>query len=397
MGHGAAFAWRGPADIFREHAALSGTDNPGTRLFDISALSTLTDSAYATMPPVRWPRPAKYIARSRLFADGRFPTQTGRAALVPTPPRGPAHAPGALYPLVLITGRIRDQWHTMTRTGRAPRLFRHIGEPFLSVHPEDTDLPDNSLVRIESAWGTGILRLRHDYGMRRGTVFAPMHWTAAFCAAGRINAAVNPATDLISGQPEFKHTPVRLAQAAMDWHAFALTRREFAPAAPFTAKIPLDGPVWRYELAGTGPAAGAHAALLDALGGAAPWMALRDPTAAVYRAAQIADGQLQACLFTGPDHALPSRDWLISLFAQPALAAADRRALLAARRPGGAAPEPPICVCMGVGAGAIRAAITGGCRDVAAVGAATKAGTNCGSCKPEIAGILAAMRVPEPA
>ncbi len=89
LGHGAAFAWRNAADIFREHAALSGTGNDGTRLFDISALARLTDADYAAMAPTRWPRPAKTIPLSRLFARGGFPTPTGRARMVPTPPRPP--------------------------------------------------------------------------------------------------------------------------------------------------------------------------------------------------------------------------------------------------------------------------------------------------------------------
>ena len=121
-------------------------------------------------------------------------------------------------------------------------------------------------------------------------------------------------------------------------------------------------------------AADAHAGLVAALGGPDGWMALRDPAGAVFRAALVVGGRLEACVFAGPDHALPPRDWLMALFAQDRLDPGERRALLAGRRADGAAPEPPVCVCMGVGAGAIRAAIAAGCGDVAAVGAATKAG-----------------------
>jgi assimilatory nitrate reductase catalytic subunit len=404
MGFGAAFAWRSAADIFREHAALSGTGNDGARLFDIGALAELTDAEYGAMQPARWPRPAKTIPRSRLYGDGRFSTPSGRARMVPTPPRGPANPPGAAFPLALMTGRVRDQWHTMTRTGKAPRLFRHIGEPFLLVHPDDAagppggGLADGALAVVESAWGQGVLRVRLDYGMRRGAVFAPMHWTSRFCAAGRVNGAVNPAVDPVSGQPEFKHTPVRIGPAAMAWHGFVLSRTtlaEAAVAAPWFATIPLDDGVWRYELAGQGEAGGAHAGLVAAMGGPAGWMTLRDPAGAVFRAARVVDGRLQACVFAGPDHALPSRDWLVSLFARDRLEPDDRRTLLAGRRADGAAPEPPVCVCMGVGAKAIRAAVAAGCDSVAAVGANTTAGTNCGSCKPEIAAILASMQVRE--
>ena len=397
LGHGAAFGWRGTADIFREHAALSGTGNDGSRLFDISALAGLSDADYATMAPTRWPRPAKRIALSRLFGRGGFSTPDGLARMVPTPPRPPAHAVSAEWPLVLLTGRVRDQWHTMTRTGKAARLFRHIPEPVLSLHPDDLPaLADGDLAVVESAWGSGTLRVRHDRGLRRGTVFAPMHWTAAFCAGGRVNAAVNPATDPISGQPEFKHTPVRVRRAAMAWHGFAMARRSLGPqAAPWCAVIPLEGQVWRHELAGGGSAAEAHAGTVAALGGPDGWMSLRDPAAGVFRSARVQDGRLDCCVFTGPDHDLPRRDWLMELFARDVIEPMERRALLAGRRADGVAPEPSICVCMGVGEGAIRAAIRGGCDSVEAVGRATTAGTNCGSCKPEIGAILSAMRVAE--
>lgn len=398
LGHGHAFAWQSPADVFREHAALSGYGNDGTRLFDISALANLTDAQYEALQPSRWPRPAKRIAVSRLFGRGGFPTPSGRARMVPTPYHPPAHAVSADWPLALITGRLRDQWHTMTRTGKAARLFRHIPEPELSIHPDDRpDLLDGDLAVVESAWGSGTLRVRHDRGLRRGTVFAPMHWTLEFCGGGRVNSAVNPATDRVSGQPEFKHTPVRVTRAAMDWHGFALARHRLTPAVAWHAAIPLDDGVWRYELAGTGTPANAYAALVESFGGPDGWMALRDPAAGVFRAARLHGGRLMACVFTGPNHKLPPRDWLMALFAQDQIEPAERRVLLAGRRPDGAAPEPPICVCMGVGAGAIRAAILDGCTSVDAVGRATKAGTNCGSCRPEIGAILSSLRIPIPA
>jgi len=393
LGHGRAFAWTGTADIFREHARLSGTGNDGARLFDIGALASLTDAEYAAMKPLRWPRPAKRIPLSRLFGKGGFSTPSRRARMVPTVPRPPAHATSESFPLALMTGRVRDQWHTMTRTGKAPRLFRHIGEPFLSVHPDDAaGLADGGLAQVDSAWGGRMLRVRHDRGQRRGTVFAPMHWTARFCGAGRINTAVNPASDPISGQPEFKHTPVRIAPAVLGWHGFALSRRPLGvDLAPWCAVIPGER-VWRHELAGAGSAADAHATLTRRLGGPATWMTLRDAAGAVFRSAALEDGRLLACVFTGPDHLLPPRDWLMDLFARDRIDPAERRVLLAGRPAGGAMPEPPVCVCMGVGTGVIRAAIAAGCGTVAAVGLATTAGANCGSCRPEIAGLIGSLQ-----
>ncbi len=399
LGHATAFAWRGPADIFREHAALSGLDNHGARRFDISALRHLTDAGYQAMRPTRWLCPEGLAhPPERLFADGRFMTADGRARLVPTPPRAPVNATDARYALALNTGRLRDQWHTMTRTGKAARLMAHTPEPLLTAHPADTPgMADGSLVRVTAAEGGAVLRLRHDPSQRRGVVFAPMHWTDRFSPAGRINQVVNAAVDPISGQPELKHTPVALSPFAAAWHGFALTReRPSAAPAPWWTTLPAAPGVWRTELAGFGPAVEAFAGLRAALGPDQAWMQLTDPAAASFRAALLRNGRLEACVFLGREPALPARDWLVGCFDHATLPQAARRALLAGREPGAATAEPPVCVCLGIGAAAIAAAIASGCDTVEAVGAATRAGTNCGSCRPEIRIALAAQ-TPVPA
>jgi assimilatory nitrate reductase catalytic subunit len=382
MGFGEAFAWAGPADIFREHAALSGAGNTGQRVFDISGLANISDAAYDGLRPTRWPCPAAGPTAARLMAQG--------GTLVPTPLRDPARPRSADYPLVLNTGRIRDQWHTMTRTGKSPRLHAHLPEPFLSIHPEDAaGLIDGALVMVEAPTGRAVLRARIDLGQRPGDVYAAMHWTDRFCPAGRINPVVNAATDPVSFQPELKHTPVRILPYPAAWHGFLITRAALgAELAAWCAMFPA-GAAWRHELAGQNAAAEAFAALRSACTARGAWIVLQDATAGLFRAALVEDGRLEAVLFIGPDHDLPPRDWLVSLFAVERIALSDRRALLAGRPASGEMPEPPVCVCFGVGARALRAAIDAGCTSVEAIGAATRAGTNCGSCRPEIRTLLA--------
>ncbi len=136
MGWHGAFAWDGPASVFREHAALSGVANEGRRLFDISALAALDDTAYDALEPVRWPCPAGSAAEGgRLFARGGFATADGRARVVPTPYQG--RPDQGEMPFLLNTGRVRDQWHTMTRTGQVPALMAHTPEPLLAINPHD--------------------------------------------------------------------------------------------------------------------------------------------------------------------------------------------------------------------------------------------------------------------
>ncbi len=319
------------------------------------------------------------------------------------------HPPDAGFPLRLLTGRLRDQWHTMTRTGAVPRLMAHAPEPVLAVHPADAgDAPDGSLVAVESRWGRAVLRLRRDPGQPPGSVFAPMHWTDRFAPAARINATVNPAVDPVSGQPELKHTPVGLVAVPMAWHGFMLFREALPPdLADWAATLPASPGIWRHELAGLDPPAAAFARLRAAM--AQPyasladtaWMVLEDPAAGLHRAALLRDGRLLACGFLGPSPELPPRGWLVGLFAEAAIGGAARRALLAGRLAEGSAPSPTICVCHGVPLGRILAAIEAGSGSVAAVGEATLAGTGCGSCRPEIATMiatrLAAARPREPA
>ena len=390
LGHGASFAWRSSADVFREHASLSGWRNNGVRRFDISALAAMSDAEYAAMPPTRWPRPASGAAPERLLGDETCSHPGGALRAVPTPFRAPVNRTGPARPFALLTGRVRDQWHTMTRTGKTSRLFQHIPEPLLSIHPADADaLPDGSLAEVESDWGSAIFRVRHDSGLRRDTVFAPMHWSARFCGAAGVNRSVNPAADPVSGQPELKHTPVSVRSWPAQWHGFALSRTDLgATLADWCATIPGKA-AWRHELAGRDGAETAFARLLALSSGPGRWLTLLDTAAGTFRAARVADGALMAVVFLSASHVLPERDWLLSLFAEDAIGPDARRALLSGRPAAGIARDPAVCVCHGVGAGAIRAAIAAGCGSVLAVGAATRAGTNCGSCRPEIAALLA--------
>jgi assimilatory nitrate reductase catalytic subunit len=400
LGHGAAFAWRGSHEVFDEHARLTGLRTGKPRVFDISGLSGMSRAEYDAMEPVRWPVPSAGAAGGRVFADG-YPTPDGRPRLIPLRARPPENAVSDAAPMALLTGRLRDQWHTMTRTGLSPRLMRHAPEPFVGVHPDDAgDMADGSLATVATAHGMATLRVRLDPGMRRGDLFAPMHWTDEFAAGGRINPAVNPAVDPLSGQPELKHTPARIEAYAATWHGAVLSRAPLAMAwSGWRARWPLEGGVWRHELAGTGEPEAAFAMARDEAGGAGAWTSLRDAGAGSFRAARVLDGALQAVVMVAADRGLPDRDWLATRFAADGLSPADRRGLLAGRAADGTGEaDPAVCVCNGVGRGAVLRAIGAGASDVAEIGRRTAAGTGCGSCKPELASLLRAalalVRVP---
>ncbi|MHB8716902.1 MAG: molybdopterin oxidoreductase family protein, partial [Sulfuricaulis sp.] len=251
LGFSAAFDYANAADVFREYVALSGFENGGTRDFDISGLS---DADYASLVPVQWPVPdASNTGSARVFGDGRFFTPSGKAQLIALAPRPPCHAVDGEFPLVLNTGRVRDQWHTMTRTGKSPRLSRHTREPYGELHLQDAEklgVLEGDLVRVQSRWGEVIVRARVSRDQLSGSVFVPMHWNAQFASHGLVDAVVNPVVDPISGQPEFKHTPVRVSLYQPAWHGFALAREALdTRAVAFFVRT--NGKYFhRYELAG---------------------------------------------------------------------------------------------------------------------------------------------------
>ncbi|MBR0669380.1 nitrate reductase [Roseomonas hellenica] len=399
MGFSEAFAWTSPAAVFREHAALSGFENDGARIFDIGALATLTDAAYEALEPVRWPLPAGGSGEGgRLFARGGFPTPDGRARLVPLRWRPPAARPDAEFPLLLNTGRLRDQWHTMTRTGLSPRLMAHESAPFVALAPGDAariGAADGGLLRLTSAEGAALLRVAISRAQRPGEVFVPMHWTDAFSASGPVGRLVGAATDPVSGQPELKATPVRAEPVPVRWRGLLLHRRAVRPEGVHWSRVPA-GAGHALALDGTEPlpaALGEFAARLLDLPRTADWIELADPSRGAWRFAAMQDGRLEACLFlaAGPDGAarLPQGAALAALLGG-AVADAARGALLAGRSaPGGGVAERAICACFGVGVTTLRAAILDRrLMTTDAIGAALGAGTNCGSCLPEIREIL---------
>ncbi len=238
MGFAQGFDFDGPAAIFREHAALSGFDNNGTRDFDISAFAEISDADYDALAPFQWPRPAgaQPAASPIAFSPmAGFSPRPGAQISSPTPFRGLANPVDAAHPFVLNTGRIRDQWHTMTRTGRAQNLSQHIAEPFAELNPMDAarlGVETAGLVRLSNARGSVILRAQITDRQRRGSVFAPIHWTDEFASHARIDVLVAPVVDPISGQPESKATPVAVEAFDPAWYAFALTRQK--PDSPAT-------------------------------------------------------------------------------------------------------------------------------------------------------------------
>ncbi|MGD8567093.1 MAG: molybdopterin-dependent oxidoreductase [Gammaproteobacteria bacterium] len=404
MGYGAAFDYDGPGDIFREHAALSDYENNGTRDFDISAFGNITPQQYQHLSPTQWPvKSASANATTdigenrskRLFADARFFTATGRAQFIAIKPRPPANAPDDQYPLVLNTGRLRDQWHTMTRTGKTARLTSHEPEPFVTVNPRDAErynITDGGLATVASRRGDVVLQVRISADQQPGTAFIPIHWNRQFASNAGAGVLINPDVDPVSGQPEFKQTPVAVKPKAFAWRGFLLSRRELPiPDAAFWVRV-VGNKFKRYEMAGNSrPADWAQWSrqLLCQSDPEVNWVEYFDGNSN-YRGARLIGDKLESCIFISASGSLPSRQWLADLFSHDTLSDGDRASLLSGKPVSQQADiGHVVCACFGVGEQQILHAITEqGCGSVGCIGERLQAGTNCGSCIPELQVLL---------
>ena len=447
MGFADAFNYQCPVDIFREHAALSGFEN-GTeshpvRDFDISLLASLTNLQYDQLAPVQWPvNQHAPLGTPRLFTDQQFYTPTGKANFVPVQPRLPQHQPDQQFPYILNTGRIRDQWHTMNRTARSPRLLEHISEPYVEMHPDDAEkqaLRAGQLISLGSRQGSFTGRLQLNSGLQPGQLFAPMHWNRCYSGNANIDSLVNPVTDPVSGQPESKHCPVALSDPALHQHGLIITSSELIltdtehSVTDFMASRLSTIAYWsritlafgeRYELADKDslysgltnkptlcsqplspnalsdtedtdsvPARRKDSisdslfAVLRQLPG--DWYDYQDSALGVWRSVCLQQGKLALVLASAADmEHLPARSWLSDQIGQTA-SAQDALALLAGARGDQADCGRTICACFQVGENSIRQVIQQGQADsVQTLGQQLSCGTNCGSCIPELKSIL---------
>jgi assimilatory nitrate reductase catalytic subunit len=399
LGFGAGFDFNSAADVFREHAALSVFENSGGRDFDIGALKSLSDEAFDAMAPVQWPAREGAGEQARFFAEGNFFANDRKARFIA--PEIPAlrMETTAGRPLRLNTGRIRDQWHTMTRTGVSPRLGQHLPEPFVEVHPDDAlrfGVFDDGFARVTTDYGRCTLKVVVSERQQRGMLFAPIHWSEATASAARVGALIAPFTDPFSGQPENKATPASLVPYEYVFRGFALSRTELElPPHALWARVAVTGG-YGYLLADNADLVGWQSWLRSVAG--SDLAEYRDFGGGIFRAASFAEDRIETCLFMGPARDAGDWDVVKSLFAAEALSDDQRRMLLSGKSIDGLASAGPIvCACFGVGRNTICDAIAAGAGSAAEIGARLNAGTNCGSCIPELKRLIAQAGASAPA
>ena len=400
-GYGEQFAYTEAADIFREYAGLSAYKNEGSRSFDISAMQDISYQQYDDLEPIQWPVTKEQPqGTARLFADGRFYTESGKAQFIRIENASAAAKTSEHYPLRLNTGRVRDHWHTMTRTGKSARLSGHIYEPFVEINDEDATfyaLEEGALAEVQSEKGSVVVRVKVSTAQQKGSVFVPMHWNDQFASQASVDSLVASVVDPISGQPEYKATPVNIKAYPARWYGFLLTRRKLGMQQASYWAVSRGQGLWRYELAGQQtPADWANCAreLLCQHAEQVEWIEYHDSAQNRYRAARIENGRLESCIFIGPDYHLPERDWLLKLFADEQLDDRDRTSILTGKP---ATPQADngriVCACFNVGINTLRDEIKQhNLKTPEQVGERLRAGTNCGSCIPEIREIIQQAR-----
>lgn len=389
MGFADAFDYAGPHAIFDEYARMTAFENGGRRDLDIGAYASMTAYDYDALTPFQWPARKTAKQSQRFFADGGYFTPDRRARFIATPFAAPRTST-ARYPLLMNTGRVRDQWHTMTRTAKSPRLMSHIGEPYLEIHPDDAalhGLEAAGLASVESAHGRIVLRVQVTSRQRRGSVFVPMHWTDQFANNARVNALIPAATDPVSGQPGLKQAHVNVSPFSAQWYGLTVTRNK--PSIPADADYWALSPAtsgWRLEMAGLQPLPDAAAVLrqisthVDQHSG--DELGYHDHAGQRHRVAVFDNCGLVGAFFSAREPVRVSRSWAAEQLAKPPI---DRLSILAGRS--GATQRDrgaTVCACFEIGVNQIVDAIKDGCRTVATIGVELKAGTNCGSCRAEI-------------
>lgn len=396
MGYKDAFAYTSPSEIFAEYAALSGFQNKGSRDFDISAHMSITPKEYDSLKPFQWPQVERESMQSkRFFADGGFYTQDGKAKLVAVTVEADQDA-SSTNTFTLNTGRIRDQWHTMTRTGISARLSAHVGEPFIEINPLDAqklNIKRAGIVDVHSVYGSAKLRALLTDRVAPKETFVPMHWTNMFASSGRVNATVHAKHDPVSGQPALKSQTVMLAASPIKTYGFMLTRHKPDRLEYDYWAIARVKHGWKTEFASNSSAARVLNTLLEQQQLSQPdaeVVRFDDEHASVYRAGWfVRNNRLESAVFLAAAPVPLSRQAIVSMFDHDFKDNHERLAVvsgagLSSREDVGAI----ICSCMQVGAKTIQRSIDSGCSTVQQVGDSCGAGTQCGTCRSDIRRLL---------
>ena len=399
MGFTSGFDFSSPSDVFAEYAGLTQADNNGQRDLDLSGLCNLTQTQYNRLKPVQWPvNKQSPEGTKRLFSDGKFYTKSGKAQFVLTDFAPPEQLTNSDFPFVLNSGRIRDQWHTMTRTGKTSELTSHINRPYLAIHPKDAEnlgLQNTDFASLRAAHfnvdkDQVLLPVVIDKNQRQGEVFAPIHWSASNASSANITALYTDAKDKISGQPELKHAAVQIEKVSYQHYGqlfiqqplnVELLREYF----DYFVTCPVDKGQLVFFATQQEPAK-IKLDLQLQLPLYAEWISASGPD--VNCMCAMREGVMSLIMFITPSNIEVDPSWINSLLGNQYITPEQLQGLLNMQPDDEFIQGKLICSCFKVGENSIIDAIKGGCDSVDSLGKQLQCGTNCGSCKSELSQLL---------
>lgn len=384
------FEYQHASNIFDEWAKLTVYKNEGQRQLNLAKLCDLSAAQYAQLEPQQWPL-RDGSTEGKVFENNRFSTTSGKAQFFPIAPKLPIQACNASYPWVMNSGRVRDQWHTMTRTARAAILNRHTDRPQISVHPLDAQklgVEGNDLLCARSTVGEMIAYTKVTTEVQQGHCFAPIHWSECFASSANVSNIYDSIVDPISGQPESKQAAVALEKATFAHFAQLHVDTDVTIKGDFWVKTLGRNGCYQYRLAFQCPVENIVHFIQSQCDLQGEWLHYSNG-ATVHAVCLSPDGACRMAIYANKKPVDISVDWLDDMFEKTKLDRSQVTALLHAyvdeNRKNGAL----ICGCHNVREQDIKLAIASGDRTVDALGKRLHCGTNCGSCKPELSSLLA--------
>ena len=406
-----------PEEIWLEH-------RESTRGRDLDITGMRYDLLQET--PLQWPMPEGALqGKARLYEDGVYPTASGRAkfaaiAYVPT-----SEVRESRFPFSLNTGRLRDQWHGMTRTGVIGKLFGHVPEPVVQLNTQDMarlGFTDGDLVHVTSKRGSIVLPAQASEELGANQAFIAMHWGAGFLS-GRdhqnkplagVNAITTSAYCPTSKQPELKHAAVKVLKAELPWTLLALAwintedsplrviqalreqmvHFEFASCVPFSSDDGAKQGVLFRAASSEAPDMNL-AQTIEGLIGLSGMSSLRyvDAKRCHVRSMRVRNELLEAFVIAGDTSA---EKWLNALLqTQASTASYGRRLLMTGAKPPVAIVDKgsTVCTCVGVRDMAISTHLSNcnGDEETRLTSLKNKlgCGTQCGSCIPQLKRLIA--------
>jgi len=399
MGFSDAFNYLHEGEVFTEHAKMTTLGNPDGKARDLNliGLTQLDAQGYSTLSPQQWPvqHLQKTIIHQRMFSDNVFFTPSKKAQFIAVTHQMPKGTCTEAYPILLNSGRIRDHWHTMTRTGLSSRLGAHISEPFITINAAEAtrqQLQSGDLVEVTSLNGMALVRVSIESSVANKHAFMPIHWNQTTAKQASVCSLIPAYTDQNSGQPEFKATPVRVSK--WHYHSEALfLSRELLDLSEFDYWVQqkvANG--YLYRLADKCSAAQLKerlaAIITDKQGKNLDYSNDEKNLIRLYRFANIQDQQVKVAYIVSTNLQQQALDWMQHLLDLP-LDANIERSIISGVIEGKLAEGKIVCACKQVGENTIKDAILNQqCNTATSVGSCTQAGTGCGSCIPDIEALI---------